>query len=59
MLDILKCIISFNYHINPELSIIIILLQMKKLSIERLNKLPKVTWLMVVDVHFKAKLFDS
>lgn len=31
---------------------------MKKLSLERLNKLPKATYLEITEVHFEIKLFD-
>lgn len=53
----LKYIISFNSHKSPKS--ISLLLKTERLRLERLYKLPKVNILVIIDVHFVAKLFDS
>lgn len=54
----LKHIISFNYHIHPK-SFFLLLKMKQPTTIEKLHKLPKVTQLVMIDVHFEVKLFNA
>lgn len=46
-------------YITCELNVITFLLQMKKLSLERLSRAPNITYLVIIDACVETKLLDS